>query len=52
MRALTVQPGLANSLQLEDVPPPPGAGSLLVRALALGFERRDDDVKAVLDFTG
>ena len=35
MRALTVQPGLANSIQLETVPePPPSDGAVLVRALA------------------
>lgn len=45
MRALTVQPGLANSLQLEDVPPPPpGDGALLVRALALGICGTDREI--------
>lgn len=37
MRALTVQPGVANSARVEDVPEPPAAnGSVLVQALALG----------------
>ena len=37
MRALVVEPGRANSAKLRDVPePPPGRGSVLVEALALG----------------
>jgi threonine dehydrogenase-like Zn-dependent dehydrogenase len=45
MRALTVQPGLANSVQLEDVPPPPARdGSVLVRALALGICGTDREI--------
>lgn len=38
MHALTVQPGLPDSIALESVPPPPvGDGAVLVRALALGI---------------
>src|SRR5256885_9160960 len=38
MRALTVLPGTADSLQLDDIPdPPPRDGRVLVRALALGI---------------
>lgn len=38
IRALTVQPGLVNSIELEYVPPPPNSdGALLVRARALGI---------------
>src|SRR5512143_1727444 len=45
MRALTVQPGLANSVQLEDVPPPPARdGSVLVRAFALGICGTDREI--------
>ena len=45
MRALTVQPGLANSLKLEDVPPPPLAdGALVVRTLALGICGTDREI--------
>lgn len=37
MRALTVQPGVADSARVEEVPePPPGNGALLVQGLALG----------------
>jgi threonine dehydrogenase-like Zn-dependent dehydrogenase len=45
MRALTVQPGIANSLQLDDVPPPPESdGDVLVRALALGVCGTDREI--------
>ncbi|HEU4661202.1 MAG TPA: glucose 1-dehydrogenase [Pseudolabrys sp.] len=45
MRALTVQPGVANSIQLTDVPPPPEAdGALLVRAVALGICGTDHEI--------
>jgi threonine dehydrogenase-like Zn-dependent dehydrogenase len=47
MRALTVQPGLSNSISLDDVPaPPPGEGALLVRALALGICGTDREIIA------
>jgi glucose 1-dehydrogenase len=47
MRAVTVQPGLANSVQLEDVPPPPASdGSVAVRALALGICGTDREIIA------
>ena len=37
MRALTVVPGQANSIRLDEVAPPPQSeGAVLVRALALG----------------
>ena len=45
MRALTVQPGLAHSEQLEDVPAPPlGEGDVLVDALALGICGTDREI--------
>ena len=45
MLALTVQPRLANSLQLDDVPPPPDSdGSVLVRALSLGICGTDREI--------
>jgi threonine dehydrogenase-like Zn-dependent dehydrogenase len=45
MRALTVQPGLADSIALEDVPPPPRSdGAVLVRALALGICGTDREI--------
>jgi len=45
MRALTVQPGLANSIHLEDVAPPPASdGDVLVRALALGICGTDREI--------
>jgi glucose 1-dehydrogenase len=47
MRALTVQPGAANSLQLQDIPEPdPQPGTLLVRALALGICGTDREIVA------
>jgi threonine dehydrogenase-like Zn-dependent dehydrogenase len=45
MRALTVEPGRPNSLQLEDVAPPPVSdGDVLVRALALGICGTDREI--------
>ncbi len=45
MRALTVQPGQPNSIQLENVPPPPPSdGAVLVRALALGICGTDHEI--------
>jgi threonine dehydrogenase-like Zn-dependent dehydrogenase len=45
MRALTVKPGLPNSIQLEEVPsPPPADGDILVRALALGICGTDHEI--------
>src|SRR5256885_238450 len=45
MRALTVRPGTADSLQLEDVPEPDRAsGRVLVRALALGICGTDREI--------
>ena len=47
MRALTVQPGLAHSEQLEEVPPPPPSeGDVLVDALALGICGTDREIMA------
>src|SRR5438270_559219 len=45
MRALTVLPGTADSLQLDDIPdPPPRDGRVLVRALALGICGTDREI--------
>ena len=45
MRALTVEPGLLNSVKLEDVPLPPDSdGDILVRALALGICGTDREI--------
>jgi threonine dehydrogenase-like Zn-dependent dehydrogenase len=45
MRALTVHPGTANSIRLDDVPPPSASeGSVLVRALALGICGTDREI--------
>jgi len=45
MRALTVEPGKANSLRLDDVPSPPASdGSVLVKALALGICGTDREI--------
>jgi threonine dehydrogenase-like Zn-dependent dehydrogenase len=45
MRALTVEPGRPNSIQLEDVAPPPASdGDVLVRALALGICGTDREI--------
>ena len=47
LRALTVEPGKANSIALEDIAPPsPEAGRLGVRALALGVCGTDRDIIA------
>ena len=47
MRALTVEPGVANSIELADVPPPPPSdGDVLVRALALGICGTDREIIA------
>jgi threonine dehydrogenase-like Zn-dependent dehydrogenase len=47
VRALTVLPGTANSLQLEDIPEPdPRSGRVLVRALALGICGTDREIVA------
>jgi threonine dehydrogenase-like Zn-dependent dehydrogenase len=47
MRALTVLPGTANSIQLDDVPEPdPRSGRILVRALALGICGTDREIIA------
>lgn len=47
MRALTVLPGVANSLRLDEVPEPLLAeGSLLVRAVALGVCGTDREIVA------
>src|SRR5581483_3068192 len=45
MRALTVEPGRANSIDLEDVPAPPASdGDLVVRAVALGICGTDREI--------
>lgn len=45
MRALTLQPGIAGSARLEDVPDPsPEAGSVLVRTLAVGICGTDVEI--------
>ncbi|KAA0918226.1 glucose 1-dehydrogenase [Dietzia sp. ANT_WB102] len=45
MRALTVIPGTADSISLDDVPDPvPGPGDLLVRGLALGVCGTDKEI--------
>ena len=47
MLALTVQPGAADSLRLEEVPDPePNSGALLVRAVALGICGTDREIVA------
>lgn len=47
MRALTVQPGVANSLQLEEFRVPgPERGSVLIRGVALGVCGTDRDIIA------
>src|SRR4051812_12425108 len=47
MRALTVLPGVANSLRVEEVPrPPPSEGSILARAIALGLCGTDREIVA------
>jgi len=44
LRAITVQPGKANSIKLEELPPPKANGALLVRAVALGVCGTDRDI--------
>jgi threonine dehydrogenase-like Zn-dependent dehydrogenase len=44
LHAITVEPGKANSITLEDVAPPKADGALLVRALALGVCGTDRDI--------
>jgi threonine dehydrogenase-like Zn-dependent dehydrogenase len=45
MRALTVQPGKPNTVQLEDVAAPPESdGAVLVSALALGICGTDREI--------
>jgi threonine dehydrogenase-like Zn-dependent dehydrogenase len=47
MRALTVLPGVANSLRLDEVQEPPlSEGSVLVRAIALGICATDREIVA------
>jgi glucose 1-dehydrogenase len=47
MRALTVRPGVANSLRVEDVPEPPlSEGCVLARAIALGVCGTDREIVA------
>ncbi len=47
MRALTVIPGQAHSIRLEEVAPPPASdGAVLVRALALGICGTDREIIA------
>jgi glucose 1-dehydrogenase len=47
LRAITVEPGKANSIKLEEVAPPRrGDGALLVRAVALGVCGTDRDIIA------
>ncbi len=45
MRALTVEPGVANSARVDDIPEPPRSdGSVLVRTLALGVCGTDREI--------
>jgi threonine dehydrogenase-like Zn-dependent dehydrogenase len=44
LRAITVEPGTANSIKLENVVAPEAGGNLLVRALALGVCGTDRDI--------
>jgi threonine dehydrogenase-like Zn-dependent dehydrogenase len=44
LRAITVEPGTANSIKLEEIAPPKADGTLLVRALALGVCGTDRDI--------
>jgi threonine dehydrogenase-like Zn-dependent dehydrogenase len=47
MRAFTVQPGKANSISLDEIPPPPPSdGAVLARALALGICGTDREIIA------
>jgi len=67
MRAITVAAAKAQSLSLTALDPPHGKpddlpGDLLLRCLEIGtcgtdveqaaFQRLDNDIKAVIDFTG
>jgi len=63
MRAITVQPGKANSARLDHFPDPkPDSRSLLVRARLItrrvplddfvsALDTRHDDIKVIIDFT-
>src|SRR5689334_3936753 len=45
MRALTVVPGQSNSINLEEMPPPPASdGAVLVRTMALGICGTDREI--------
>lgn len=45
MRALTVVPGQSNSINLEEMPPPPASdGAILVRTMALGICGTDREI--------
>src|SRR3954467_2035279 len=47
MRAITIQPSVANSAQLQDVPDPPSSeGAILADALALGVCGTDHEIIA------
>src|SRR4051812_20022583 len=47
MRAITIQPSVANSAQLQDVPdPPPSEGAILAETLALGVCGTDHEIMA------
>ena len=46
MRAITVTPGVANSARLDEMPPPAGDGTILVRNLALGVCGTDREIIA------
>jgi NADPH:quinone reductase-like Zn-dependent oxidoreductase len=49
MKAVTLAPGIAGSVRLEEVPEPDVAlGSVLVEALAV--QRAPDDIKVVMEF--
>jgi glucose 1-dehydrogenase len=57
MKAVTVAPGTAGSVRLDDVPEPDAAlGSVVVEALAAGIcgtdalQRGPDDIKVVMEF--
>lgn len=44
MRAITVEPGTANSIKLEELPAPTADNALLVKAVALGVCGTDRDI--------
>jgi threonine dehydrogenase-like Zn-dependent dehydrogenase len=44
LRAITVEPGTANSIKLEEIAAPKADGDLSVRALALGVCGTDRDI--------